>query len=100
MDFDIPDTPKTEAGTTEKLYEGISMIFEKLNKRFIDYEKESDNSQGTLDYISKLAGTIGYIAQVHTSIAKAYKHEKRLNEIEKRISNLSPEVFKQVKDLK
>ncbi len=83
---------------TEKMYEGIIQIFERLQNRFIKYEKnnEKDESQQTVDYLVKLAGSIGYTAQVHSGLAKAYQHEKRLSDLEKKFSNLPPEVLKQL----
>ena len=81
---------------TEKMYEGVIQIFERLHKRFIDYEKQDDNSQTSLDYLSKLAGSIGYMAQVHSGLAKAYQHEKRLADIEKKLAKIPPEVLKEI----
>ena len=78
---------------TEKMYEGVIQIFERLLKRFINYEKQDDDSQATLDYLTKLAGSLGYMAQVHSGLAKAYQHEKRLNDIEKKLAQLPPEVL-------
>ena len=80
---------------TEKMYEGIIQVFERLHKRFIRYEKENDdNSQPTLDYITKLGGSIGYMAQVHSGLAKAYKHEKDLADIKKILEKIPPEILK------
>ncbi len=75
------------------MYEGVIQIFNKLHKRFMDYEKSDDDSQSTLDYLTKLAGSIGYMAQVHSGLAKAYQHEKRLVDIEKRLEKIPPEVL-------
>lgn len=75
------------------MYEGVIQIFNKLHKRFINYEKGDDDSQSTLDYLTKLAGSIGYMAQVHSGLAKAYQHEKRLLDIEKRLEKIPPEVL-------
>lgn len=75
------------------MYEGVIQIFNKLHKRFINYEKGDDDSQLTLDYLTKLAGSIGYMAQVHSGLAKAYQHEKRLADIEKRLGKIPPEVL-------
>ncbi len=80
---------------TEKMYEGIIQLFERLHKRFIDYEKDNDDSSGTLDYLTKLGGSIGYMAQVHSGLAKAYQHEKRLADIEKRLAKIPPEVLQE-----
>ena len=90
------DSVKPDKLDTEKMYEGVLTIFERLHKRFIDYEKESDNSQSTLDYLSKLAGSVGYMALVHSGLAKSYQHEKRLADIEKKLEKIPPEVLKEV----
>jgi len=81
---------------TEKMYEGVIQIFERLHKRFIDYEKGDDQSQSSLDYLTKLAGSIGYMAQVHSGLAKAYQHEKRLAQIEKKLEKIPPEILKEI----
>ena len=89
---------KPEKLETEKMYEGVIQVFERLHKRFIKYEKdnEEDNSQPTLDYITKLGGSIGYMAQVHSGLAKAYQHERRLADIEKKLEKIPPELLKNV----
>ncbi len=79
---------------TEKMYEGVIQIFERLHKRFINYEKDNDESSATLDYLTKLGGSIGYMAQVHSGLAKAYQHEKRLADIEKKLEKIPPELLK------
>ena len=81
---------------TEKMYEGIIQIFERLLKRFVDYEKQDDDSQATLDYLTKLAGSLGYMAQVHSGLAKAYQHEKRLSDLEKKFEKIPPEILKEI----
>ena len=87
------DTVQPEKLDTEIMYEGVIQIFNKLHKRFINYEKGDDDSQLTLDYLTKIAGSLGYMAQVHTVLAKAYQHEKRLADIEKRLGKIPPEVL-------
>ena len=87
------DTVKPDKLDTEIMYEGVIQIFNKLHKRFINFEKGDDDSQSTLDYLTKLAGSIGYMAQVHSGLAKAYQHEKRLLDIEKRLEKIPPEVL-------
>ena len=89
------ESSQPEKLETEKMYEGVIQIFEKLHKRFINYEKDSDDSSSTLDYLTKLGGSIGYMAQVHSGLAKAYQHEKRLADIEKRLEKIPPEVLQQ-----
>ncbi len=79
---------------TEKMYEGVIEIFGRLHKRFVDYEKDNDDSSSTLDYLTKLGGSIGYMAQVHSGLAKAYQHEKRLADIEKKLEKIPPELLK------
>ena len=88
--MDLPN--KTE---TEKVYEGNVQIHERLLKRFIQFDKENekDTSVGTINYLIKLAGSIAYSQQVHAGLVKAYQHEKRLNDIEKTLANLPPEVL-------
>lgn len=81
---------------TEKMYEGVIQIFERLLKRFITYEKQDDDSQATLDYLTKLAGSLGYMAQVHSGLAKAYQHEKRLADLEKKFEKIPPDLLKEI----
>ncbi len=69
-------------------------MYERLHKRFINYEKDNDESSTTLDYLTKLSGSIGYMAQVHSGLAKAYQHEKRLADIEKQLKKIPPELLK------
>jgi len=90
--------PTPDKLDTEKMYEGVIQIFERLHNRFIKYEKQDDDSQSSLDYLTKLAGSIGYMAQVHSGLAKSYQHEKRLADIEKKIQNMSPESLKKIID--
>ncbi len=89
------DSAKPEKLDTEKMYEGVISIFDRLHKRFIDYEKDNSDDTSTLDYLTKLAGSIGYMAQVHSGLAKAYQHEKRLADIEKRLEKIPPEVLQE-----
>lgn len=89
------DSAKPEKLDTEKMYEGVISIFDRLHKRFIDYEKNNSDDSSTLDYLTKLAGSIGYMAQVHSGLAKAYQHEKRLADIEKRLEKIPPEVLQE-----
>ena len=88
------ESPQPEKLETEKMYEGVIQIFERLHKRFINYEKDNDDSSTTLDYLTKLGGSIGYMAQVHSGLAKAYQHEKRLADIEKKLEKIPPELLK------
>ncbi len=88
------DSVKPEKLDTEKMYEGVIQIFERMHKRFIEYEKQDDKSENTLDYLTKLASSVGYMAQVHSGLAKAYQHEKRLADIEKKLEKIPPELLK------
>ena len=90
------DSVPSDKLATEKMYEGIIQMFERLHKRFIDYEKGNDDSSATLDYLTKLNGAIGYMAQVHSGLAKAYQHEKRLAQIEKKLEKIPPEILKEI----
>lgn len=81
---------------TEKMYEGVIQIFERMHKRFIEYEKKDDTSDNTLDYLIKLAGSLGYTAQVHAGLSKSYQHEKRLADIEKKLGKIPPELLKEL----
>lgn len=83
---------KTE---TEKVYEGNVQVHARLLKRFLEYDKENaeDTSPVTVNYLIKLAGSIGYSQQVHAGLVKSYQHEKRLSDIEKRFANLPPEML-------
>ncbi len=89
-------TVKLDKLDTEKMYEGVIQIFERLLKRFIKFEKQDDDSQATLDYLTKLAGSLGYMAQVHSGLAKAYQHEKRLADLEKKFEKIPPELLKEI----
>ena len=65
-------------------------IFNRLSKRFMKYEGNNDDSVPTVDYLTKLAGSIGYMAQINGGIHKSFKQEKRLKVLEEKIkSNLS-----------
>ena len=77
----------------EKIYKGSSEIYEILLQRFKEYQKENadDSSPEIVNYLTKLSGSLVYLGQVHRGLAKAYHQEKRLNELEKRIENISPE---------
>lgn len=84
--MDLSDTD------TEKIYKGSSEIFGVLLQRFNEYQKENadDSSPEVVNYLTKLSGSLAYLGQVHSGLAKSYHQEKRLNELEKRIENMSP----------
>ena len=59
-------------------------------KRFEDYNKDNqETTKETINDLSKISGSLGYMAQVHAGLAKAYDHEKRLAEIEKKLDGNS-----------
>lgn len=92
------DSVQPDKLDTEKMYEGVIQIFERLLDRFIKYDKSNsdDESTSTLDYLTKLSGSIGYAAQVHSGLAKAYQHEKRLADLEKKFEKIPPEMLKEI----
>ena len=61
-------------------------------KRFEEYNKKNkETDKETINDLSKISGSLGYMAQVHAGLAKAYDHEKRLAQIEKKLENNSNE---------
>ena len=79
----------SKSTTTEKMYKGVGEVFLEYKKLFDDYIKGEDISKEKIADLSKISGSMGYMAQVHAGLAKAYDHEKRLAEIEKKLeSNL------------
>ena len=65
-------------------------IFDRLSKRFMKYESNNKDEESAVDYLIKLAGSIGYMGQINGSIHKAFKHEKRIKALEDKLkSNLS-----------
>ncbi len=89
---------KPDKTETEKVYEGNVQVHERLLKRFLAYDKENadDTSPSTVNYLIKLAGSIGYSQQVHAGLVKSYQHEKRLVDVEKKLANLPPEILEKL----
>ena len=83
--MDYTDTDNT----TEKMYKSVGEVFLAYKKLFDDYIKGEDISKEKITDLSKISGSMGYMAQVHAGLAKAYDHEKRLAEIEKKLENNS-----------
>ena len=84
------DYTDSDKNTTEKMYKGVGEVFITYLKRFDNYNKENkDTDKETINNLSKLSGSLGYMAQVHAGLAKAYDHEKRLAEIEKKLEGSS-----------
>lgn len=80
----------SESDTTEKMYKGVGDVFMSYLKRFEDYNKDNqETTKETINDLSKISGSLGYMAQVHAGLAKAYDHEKRLAEIEKKLDGNS-----------
>lgn len=89
------DHSESENTTTEKMYKGVGDVFMAYLKRFEDYDKENEETnKDTINDLSKLSGSLGYMAQVHAGLAKAYDHEKRLAEIESILKNKSSDTEK------
>ena len=89
------DYSETDNTTTEKMYKGVGDVFMAYLKRFEEYDKENtDTNKDTINDLSKLSGSLGYMAQVHAGLAKAYDHEKRLAEIEDILKNKSSDTEK------
>lgn len=86
---------KSSINTTEKMYKGVGDVFMAYLKRFEKYNKENkETDKETINDLSKLSGSLGYMAQVHAGLAKAYDHEKRLAEIEDILKNNSTDIEK------
>jgi len=89
------DHSESENTTTEKMYKGVGDVFMAYLKRFEEYDKENtETNKDTINDLSKLSGSLGYMAQVHAGLAKAYDHEKRLAEIEDILKNKSSDTEK------
>jgi len=74
------------------MYKGVGDVFMSYLERFEKYNKENpDTDKETINDLSNLSGSLGYMAQVHAGLAKAYDHEKRLAEIEKKLESNSAE---------
>ena len=81
----------SNSDTTEKMYKSVGEVFLEYKKLFDDYIKGEDISKEKIADLSKISGSMGYMAQVHAGLAKAYDHEKRLAEIEKKLESNSKE---------
>lgn len=80
----------SNSDTTEKMYKGVGDVFMSYLKRFEEYNKKNkETDKETINDLSKISGSLGYMAQVHAGLAKAYDHEKRLAEIEKKLEGNS-----------
>jgi hypothetical protein len=71
------------------MYKGVGEVFLEYKKLFDNYIKGEDISKEKITDLSKISGSMGYMAQVHAGLAKAYDHEKRLAEIEKKLESNS-----------
>lgn len=93
----ITDNAK-EHNLTESMYNAIGELFESQKKYYHLIEKEIPDEDATgksvrLDYLLKFSTSMGYIAQVHAGLAKAYSHEKRLGDIESRLHNIPTDIL-------
>ncbi len=88
------DYPDSSDNTTEKMYKAVGEVFLEYKKLFDDYIKGEDISKEKITDLGKISGSMGYMAQVHAGLAKAYDHEKRLAEIEVILKNKSSDVEK------
>ncbi len=74
-------------------------VFEEYLKRFNEYAKDNEeNSNETLSNLGKISGSMGYIGQVHASLAKAYEHEKRLLDLESKFGKIPPGFLKELNE--
>ena len=79
------------------MYNGVGEVFKDYLKRFKDFSKEnSETSTDTINALAKISGSLGYMAQVHAGLAKAYEHEKRLTELEKKFEKVPPGFLKEI----
>ncbi len=83
------DNTDSDKNTTEKMYKGVGEVFLEYKKLFDDYIKGEEVSKEKIADLSKISGSMGYMAQVHAGLAKAYDHEKRLLEVEKKLESNS-----------
>jgi len=83
------DKSDSSDNTTEKMYKAVGEVFLEYKKIFDDYIKGEDISKEKIADLGKISGSMGYMAQVHAGLAKAYDHEKRLAEIEEILKNKS-----------
>lgn len=87
----------SENNIIKKMYDGMGDVFEDYLTRFKKYSEENEeNTKDTITNLSKISGSLGYIGQVHASLAKAYEHEKRLLIIEEKLKKISPEQKAQI----
>ena len=81
------------------MYNGVGVVFKDYLKRYKNFSKNNkETSPEIINNLAKISGSLGYMAQVHAGLAKAYEHEKRLAAIEKKLETISPEKFKNLKE--
>ncbi len=78
---------KTGKSDMEHSSDVVLQIFDRLSKRFMKYESTNNDSESTVDYLTKLAGSIGYMGQINGAIHKSFKFERRLKAIEYKLKN-------------
>lgn len=67
------------------LYQQVQKIKVLEKKKSYDIDEYNKIKQ-TIELLTKAAGSIGYLGQTHASMLKTVIHEKRIDELEKRIS--------------
>ena len=77
------------------MYKSVGEVFLEYKKLFDEYIKGEDISKEKISDLSKISGSMGYMAQVHAGLAKAYEYEKILADIQKRLEKIPPEVLQE-----
>lgn len=84
---------------TEEMYSGVGLVFKDYLKRFKEFsENNEETSVETINNLGKISGSLGYMAQVHAGLAKAYEHEKRLVELEKKFGKIPAGFLKEIEE--
>lgn len=72
----------------EHMSDVMLQIFNRLSTRFIVYENKNEDTENTINYLTKLSGSIGYMAQINGGIHKSFRQEKRIKILENKIKNI------------
>lgn len=89
------DSSLLKENIIKKMYDGMGEVFEDYLSRFKSYSNgNKENSTDVINNLSKISGSLGYIGQVHASLAKAYEHEKRLLDLEEKFGKIPPGFLK------
>lgn len=76
---------KTGKSDMEHSSDVVLQIFNRLAKRFMKYESTNKDAESVVDYLVKLAGSIGYMGQINGAIHKTFKQDQRLTAIESKL---------------